>query len=394
MARRVIVHVGAMKSGTTSLQHALYAHREHLAGLGILVPGTTWRDQADAVWNLRGRETSLAGDRSIEGSWQRLVDEIDAWPETAVVSAELLAPVGDDVVAKVVASLGAPEIVLSVRDLNRNLPAMWQEVVQNGEVWAWSDFVASARVRRPRRPLPDVLTAASRFWSEQDVVAIARRWSAAGPVHVVTVPGSGAPRSALLERFGEVIGFSFEDVRTPRPQNASLGVVRTDLLRRLNLELDARDLSFPAGIRLRKHVLAKKLMPGLDVADERIGLRVEPWVEKAADQQVTALQKLGVRLHGDWSDLMPVEVDGADPSAVTADEIVPVAVATHVELRAWLVHRAETSPRQGWGPETVPEWAPGHAVPADRAAAEAVEALADLVEWAVRRTRAKQDARA
>ncbi|GGU18039.1 hypothetical protein [Nocardioides albus] len=234
MARRVIVHIGAMKSGTTSLQHALYAHREHLASLGILVPGRTWRDQADAAWNLRGRERSLAGDRSLEGSWKRLVDEIDAWHGTAVISAELLAPVGDDVVEKVAESLGSPEIVLSVRDLNRNLPAMWQEVVQNGEVWSWSDFAAAARARRPRWSFPHGLTASSRFWSEQDVVGIARRWSVAGPVHVVTVPGPEAPRGALLERFGEVIGFSFEDVRTPRPQNTSLGVVRTDLLRRLN----------------------------------------------------------------------------------------------------------------------------------------------------------------
>lgn len=394
MARRVVVHVGAMKSGTTSLQHALYAHREHLAGLGILVPGSTWRDQTDAVWNLRGREKSLAGDRSIEGSWQRLVDEIDAWSGTAVISAELLAPVGDDVVAKLVESLVAPEIVLSVRDLNRNLPAMWQEVVQNGEVWSWSDFVAAARSRRPRWLFPSPLTASSRFWSEQDVVAIARRWGDAGPVHVVTVPGPGAPREALLERFGEVIGFSFDDVRTPRPQNPSLGVVRTDLLRRLNLALDARDLSFPAGIRLRKHVLAKMLMPGLDVPDERIGLRVEPWVEKAANQQVAGLRKLGVTLHGDWSDLTPVEVEGVDPSTVTDDRTAAAASATQMELRSWLVHRAESSRRDGWGPETVPRWTPDDAAPAARAAQERVEALADLVEWAVRRTRAKHAARA
>lgn len=394
MARRVIVHVGAMKSGTTSLQHALYAHREHLSDLGILVPGRTWRDQVDAVWDLRGRRTSLAGDRSVAGAWQRLVDEIDAWPGTAVLSAELLAPVGDDIVAKVAESLGSPEIVLSVRDLNRNLPAMWQEVVQNGEVWSWPDFLGAARMRRPRWSMPDRLTASSRFWREQDVVAIARRWSVAGPVHVVTVPGPGGPRGAILERFGEVIGFSSADVSIPPPQNSSLGVVRTDLLRRLNLALDARDLSFPAGIRLRKHVLAKKLLPRLDVTDERIGLRVEPWVEKVADQQATSLRKLGVRLHGDWSDLSPVEVDGVDPATVDPEQVAAAAMAAHRELRAWLVHRAETSPRPGWGAETIPDRVPDPSLAAAVEADDAVDALADLVAWAVSRTRARQAARA
>lgn len=394
MARRVIVHVGTMKSGTTSLQHALFAHREHLADLGILVPGKSWREQVDAVWDVRGRALSLAGDRSLAGSWERLVAEIDGWPGTAVVSAELLAPAGADVVEKVACNLGAVEIVISVRDLNRNLPAMWQEVVQNGELWTWPEFLSSARQMRPRWSLPDLMTSTNRFWKEQDAAAIARRWSAAGPVHVVTVPAPGGPPEGLLERFGEVIGFRLDDVRTPPSRNASLGVARTDVLRRLNLELERRGLRFPAGIRLRKHVLAKRLMRDLEVDDQRLGLRVAPWVEKSARKQVAALQRQGVVLHGDWADLIPAEVSGADPSTVTEDRIAAVAAATHVPLREWLLERATSVPRPRWGPETVPQWSPGGCGRTDHAAEDAVRALADLIEWAITRTRAKQAANA
>ncbi|GGU18032.1 hypothetical protein [Nocardioides albus] len=141
-------------------------------------------------------------------------------------------------------------------------------------------------------------------------------------------------------------------------------------------------------------MLAKRLLPALDAADERIGLRTEPWVEKSANLQVKGLRKLGVSLHGDWSDLTPVDVDGADPSAVTDDQTAAAGAATHVALRAWLVHRAETNPRDDWGPATIPKWSPDPAAPSARAAAEAVAAVADLVEWAVRRTRSKRAARA
>lgn len=394
MARRVIIHVGTMKSGTTSLQHALFAHREHLRELGILVPGKSWREQVDAVWDVRGRARSLAGDRSIEGSWGRLVEEVEAWPGTAVVSAELLAPAGAVVVEEVARSFASVEIVVSVRDLNRNLPAMWQEVVQNGELWTWPEFLASAKQLRPRWSLPDLMTSTNRFWKEQDAAAIAKRWSAAGPVHVVTVPPPGGPSEVLLERFGEVIGFGFGDVSTPMSRNASLGVVRADVLRRLNVELERRDLRFPAGIRLRKHVLAKRLMRDLDVDDQRLGLRVDPWVERSARQQVAALQRQGVVLHGDWADLTPVEVSGTDPSTVTEDRIAAVAAATHVPLRGWLLERAVSGPRPGWGPETVPQWSLGESARSGHGADDAVAALADLIEWAITRTRAKQAANA
>lgn len=383
-----------MKSGTTSLQHALFAHREHLSDLGILVPGKNWREQVDAVWDVRGRALSLAGDRSLAGSWDRLVAEIDAWPGTAVVSAELLAPAGADVVEKVARSLGPVEIVLSVRDLNRNLPAMWQEVVQNGELWTWPEFLAAAKQMRPRWSLPDLMTSTNRFWKEQDAAVIARRWGAVGPVHLVTVPPPGGHPEALLDRFGEVIGFGFGDVRTPASRNVSLGVVRTEVLRRLNLELERRGLRFPAGIRLRKHVLAKRLMRDLDVDDQRLGLRVAPWVEKSARQQVAALRRQGVVLHGDWADLAPVEVSGADPATVTEDRVAAVAAAVHVPLRRWLLERAASGPRLGWGPETVPRWSPRDAGRGGDGADDAVRALADLIEWAITRTRAKQAANA
>ena len=41
MARRVYVHVGLPKTGTTYLQHMLWESREALAADGVLFPGET-----------------------------------------------------------------------------------------------------------------------------------------------------------------------------------------------------------------------------------------------------------------------------------------------------------------------------------------------------------------
>ena len=51
-AGRLVLHVGAMKSGTTFIQSRLYAHRDLLQERGIRVPGRRRRSQVLAVQQL------------------------------------------------------------------------------------------------------------------------------------------------------------------------------------------------------------------------------------------------------------------------------------------------------------------------------------------------------
>ena len=80
-----------MKSGTTYLQGALYKNKALLAERGFLVPGARWRQQIEAVLDVKGRRTHPEGD-SVTGAWDRLVAEVDDWDGTALISVELLAP--------------------------------------------------------------------------------------------------------------------------------------------------------------------------------------------------------------------------------------------------------------------------------------------------------------
>ena len=49
MGRRLVLHVGTMKSGTSFLQTLLFEQKEDLAEAGVLVPGKAWGRQATAV---------------------------------------------------------------------------------------------------------------------------------------------------------------------------------------------------------------------------------------------------------------------------------------------------------------------------------------------------------
>ncbi|GGU18078.1 hypothetical protein GCM10007979_16040 [Nocardioides albus] len=372
-----MLHVGAMKSGTTYLQGALYKNKALLAERGFLVPGTRWRHQIEAVLDVKGHQKHPQGD-SVTGAWDRLVAEVDAWDGTALVSVELLAPVGPETVERVASSFDGvtPEVVLSLRDINRQIPSMWQELVQNGMDWTWAEFLTAVNKSRPGSPERRHTKPGRRFWSEQDSVAIARRWSTAGPLHLVTVPPPGSPATLLLERFGAAMGFDPEGMQSPPPKNTSLGAATVEVLRALNAELKQRDLAYPAAMGLRKHTLGKRLMPALTVDDPRIGLPAPRWTQSFTRDQAAELRGLGATIHGDLDDLAPVDVGGIDPRKITDKQVRDAAVEAYASLR--------TDLNKKLADPTIPGEAidPGEG---RKAPVRAVSALADLVEWSVRR---------
>ena len=67
--------------------------------------------------------------RSIHGAWDKLVDEMAAWHGDSIVSHELFAPATAEQAARAIAKLDFAEVhvVVTARDLARQIPAEWQE---------------------------------------------------------------------------------------------------------------------------------------------------------------------------------------------------------------------------------------------------------------------------
>ncbi len=335
MGQRVILHAGAMKSGTSYLQALLYANKASLAERGVLVPGQTWNDQVRAVQDVLGLASARTGD--ISGSWDRLVEEIAAYDGSAVVSMEFLGTAPRAVIERIVGEWDDLTVVISARDLNRGLASMWQETVQNGRTWTFADYLAGARDSRPRpeRRPEEVTTAGKTFWRQQNVVRLSRNWSAAGArVVLLTVPPPGAPKDVLRDRFLSVLGVSADGLVAAPEANESIGAASAMVLRRVNELLEEAGLPSPAGQHLRKTVLAKAVMAARRGSEPAIGLPVEPWVHAHAATMVARLEDLGVELVGEWSDLTPVDVPGVDPAAIDGADIAEAASAALAGLLA------------------------------------------------------------
>ncbi len=336
-AGRLVLHVGAMKSGTTFIQSRLYAHRDLLQERGIRVPGRRRRSQVLAVQQL------LRGGGPM---WDKHAAAVSRHDGASVISMELLGPAREEVVATLRDSVDAEvEVVVTARDLNRSIPAMWQETVQNGRSWEWHDYVRGARTDRPSaRPGTPATEPGRAFWIQQDLVRMARTWASVfGPerVTVVTVPPPGSNPELLWSRFAAVVGTELAGLTSAPDPNESLGAASASAMRRLNELLDAEGLPFPQGHQLRKRLLTKQVLAARKSAEPAIGLAVLPWVTEEADAQRAGLVELGVRLVGDWADLTPVDVPGIDPVTLDDREVGEAALAGLAGLLAALVRADE-----------------------------------------------------
>jgi hypothetical protein len=332
MAERLVLHIGSMKSGTSFIQHVLDQRRDTLHELGFDFSGRRWRRQVSAVLELIESGGKGQPPLPADGAWRSLVDDVDAWPGTALVSMEFLGPRGRAKIELIQESFPDTElqVVLTARDLTRQLPAMWQEAVQNRSAATWPEYVDAVR-RRPRRSGPG-----SNFWKQQAVDEIARRWSGlVGREHftLVTVPPPGAPPNLLWERFATVVGLPHDLAQLEGARsNPSIGTASAMVMRALNERLEPDELPRNDYMRVVKAGLAKR---GLVRRQEpKLGLD-EAWLHKRARTQIANLRELDLRVEGDLEDLAPRSVPGVHTDDVTTEQQLEAAV----EGLAFLVHR-------------------------------------------------------
>ncbi|MGD9962222.1 hypothetical protein [Nocardioides sp.] len=306
MSKRVILHVGTPKTGTSYVQDVLYRNRTTLAAHGVLYPADRFDAQFLAALDLMrlpwgGLETEAVGE------WKRLAGHVRRWPGTTIISHEILACATRAQAAQALADLGHPRtevhVVVSARDLVRQIPAEWQENVKHRRTFTYTRFLRM--IRDPER----ASQTASWFWGVQELPDILERWGAGLPperIHVVTVPKPGAPHSLLWERFAATFGIGGLklDLDVGRA-NPSLGAPETALLRRINVAVNA--LVKPADYRpLVRELLAHQTLskrrksPRLSVPPD-----VHAWAGELSQAWNKELDRRGYDIVGDLAELQP-----------------------------------------------------------------------------------------
>lgn len=336
MSARLFLHVGSPKTGTTFLQQVLWSQRDEARRQGLLLPGETFNDHFLACMDLRQRHQRVP--ESV-GAWTRLVEASAEWDGDALISHELFAGARKRPIARAIADLTSVSdevhVVITVRDLARQIPAEWQEHLKHRSTVGFDDFVADVRHGGKQ---------AAWFWRVQGFPAIAQRWLKQVPaarIHVVTVPPRGAAPDELWNRFARTVGldpgrFSVD----VGGSNTSVGVEQAELIRRLNAELgDRLDRQGAYSVLVKDDLVHDVLAhrPGT-----KLSLTRDDWqfAVDNAHQMVAELEALGVDVVGDLQDLVPQgeppvaeKPPVADPARVLEEGVVAIAAALEAHDR-------------------------------------------------------------
>ena len=320
--------MGAPKTGTSFVQDILFTHRATLLERGILYPAD--RHDAHFLAALDLMELPWGGlEREAGGAWDRLVDEVRAWPGTAIISHEILGTASRVQVARALESLGANEdteihIVYSARDLVRQIPAEWQENVKHRRAKEYGQFLDDLRDEQRSSQV------AQWFWGVQEVPDVLDRWAESIPrdrVHLVTVPPPGSNPTLLWERFAALFGIDAQEFAPTDKANASLGVPESAMVRRLNERLNDVLPNHQYRTLVREMLVHRNLSgrPG----SPRLSLPEDAyrWASDLGRSCVSELALRGYDVVGDLDDLVPgPAVPFADPDEYDEREVSEAAI--------------------------------------------------------------------
>lgn len=354
----VHLHIGTPKSGTTYLQNLLWQHRDALREQGVLYPGQAYSAHYLATLDLQ--ETGYRGHSHPDapGAWSRLVEEVrlaaqaPGRPGRVVISHELLSRCTPEQAKRALAELDFADVhlVLTLRDLVRQVPAAWQETVKNGFDVGFTDYLAALRAEPEHQDAHG-----SAFWRMQDAVDILDRWATDLPaerIHLVTVPPSQAPRELLWSRFATVLGLDPTGVPdTAVDANTSLGVAETALLRRLNQRLGT-EIGWAVYADIVKHSLVTRTLTGRPGSRPvRLGREEHAWATERSNRMAGRLREHGCHVVGDLAELTPEPFREAaayrHPDDVTEAELLEPALDTARALVSLAAEREQRAARLG-----------------------------------------------
>lgn len=328
MSRRVFLHVGAPKTGTTYLQDRLTRNAKTLSDNGIHFPSgsplvTPSLFHFRAALDLLGQDWGGPAGHA-DGSWDALVRKVRRKSGSVLISHEILAPAPAETIARAKRDLDGAEIhiIYTARDLARQIPTAWQESVKQGRKWSYHRYLDRIEHGKPW------------FYRALDLPSVLGAWSAGLPpdrVHVVTVPPRGADEGVLWGRFCHVVGI--DPAWAPQESNRlnqSLGVAETQVIRKLNRRMKRatrREASFDELIR---ELLAQDALAQNRSTPVRLPPRMLPWAEGETERWVEWLKGSGVHVVGDIDDLRPLPLRPddtyVDPDHVSTKRQLKVAL--------------------------------------------------------------------
>lgn len=356
-----LLHIGPSKTGTTSIQGAMWAARQELRAQGVRYAG--YNRHATAATRAAVGRHAPGGDVPMSGRlWGGLVREVRrAREDRVVISSEYLAHASDEAVRHIVADLD-PErvhVVVTLRPLARMLSSLWQQQVQGGGTRTYDDWLE--RVLGRSGPLPDAAV-----WHRHRHDHLVGRWAAVtGPARVTVVVLDGSDHGFAHRAFEDLLGLRPGTLTAGSGyENRSLTLGEVEAIRAFNEAVRRDGLDAGASVRFVHSATRSMKLRAPDPSEPRIetpAWAIERALEVAASIRA-GIAASGVAVIGDLDRLLdapgPVAVSapGAGPDAPALAPAAAAAMAAGIARASGLGPRGTAPASTAGQPEVLSEF--------------------------------------
>lgn len=329
-----LLHVGTMKSGTSSLQYAASRRRTALLDEGVCYPGKSLNHYSEAFAFMGARREGKVPPQEL---WDKLMDEIqDDSVRAALISHERICEATDEAIQRFADTFGSSlHVLVTLRPLTGMLGSFWQQQVKTGAVSAdFADWLAEALDPPVSRGNADL------FQRHGDHAGIVQRWvSVLGPERVTVLIGDKSRPQLISSSVERMLGLS-EGLLTPdgsaTGENRSLSMAEAELLRRTNRVFEDNGVPWMEyGREYRRAAFTRMLSLPRQQGDP--GIVLPAWAADKANQvgyeSAEIIEMSGVTVIGSLESLYAPVVTAEDdqgmvPSHVPMEAAVAALVGT------------------------------------------------------------------
>ncbi|WP_416979060.1 hypothetical protein [Streptomyces sp. T028] len=297
-----LLHIGPHKTGTTSIQGALFGAKEKLPEYGVEFPFTS-RHPMQGVLAVCSRGGMIGDTTPTERHWEQLLEQVEATGrKTSVISSEFFADAPDDAtIERVVEQLGGERVhvLVTLRPLAKIMPSQWQQYVQNGLRMGYEDWLEHMLRKAPyEKPNPS-------FWRRHRHDRLVERWvRVVGADRVTVVVVDDRDREGLMRTFEALLGLPSQLLQpVPDTANRSLTLAETEMLRNLNKEFRGNGLPDELYSKLIRNGAVMHMKNACSPTSQDVKISTPSWAVEAAAgigaEMAERITGMGVRVLGD-----------------------------------------------------------------------------------------------
>lgn len=374
-----LLHIGMPKTGTTALQHSLWAARARLEEHGAHNVSRRAHERKVAITAAGNVRSYWAAEHE---RWQQLAHEFrTSTARRTFWSSESLSLASPERIRGLREELGPAYVVTTIRALAPQLASRWQQGLRRADPAPLDDWLRARFAEEPRDGVGAgfVPGQALRRLNPRRVL---QDWGAVfGEENLVFVVLDPSDHAWLLRAFEGLLGVP--ELLEPSPsRNLSLPLPEAEMLRHLAAAYRAHGGDLDAWMATAGDTRRIKLRPVVEAAPRHQTVRVPRWAAERADEYVAdwveALTSSGARVLGDVRHLF------SDPAAHPVETEVPevVDVASAGRMMDAYFRVALTLPAQAQAQAQAPGPGPGAG---DLSAVSGRDLLRELRRRALRR---------